>query len=84
MEIISTSDIYYLRGNAKAKLKDYKGSILDYSKELESFKDNANCYLNRGISQFNLGNKEAACLDWSKAGELGEEKAYDLIKEYCN
>ena len=30
-----------------------------------------------------LGDKNGACLDWSKAGELGYIEAYDAIKEYC-
>ena len=31
-----------------------------------------------------LNDKKGACLDYSKAGELGYEQAYDFIKEYCN
>jgi hypothetical protein len=29
------------------------------------------------------GLKESGCLDLSKAGELGDEYAYELIQEYC-
>jgi len=28
--------------------------------------------------------KYAACLDWSKAGELGYFKAYEAIEKNCN
>ena len=40
-------------------------------------------YNNRGIAKYILGDKDGGCLDWSKAGELGYEDAYDTIKEYC-
>jgi len=30
-----------------------------------------------------LGDKEGGCADWSKAGELGDMAAYDLIKKNC-
>ena len=35
-------------------------------------------------SKFNVKEKDGACLDWSKAGELGDAGAFDLIKKYCN
>jgi hypothetical protein len=41
-------------------------------------------YFNRGTSNYYLGNKKQACIDWSKAGELGFTDAYDLIKKFCN
>jgi len=31
-----------------------------------------------------LGDKSEACLDWSKAGELGYDAAYDLIRKICD
>jgi len=45
--------------------------------------DYAEAYNNRGIAKYRLGDKDGSCLDWNKAGELGNEKAYDLFKEYC-
>ena len=41
-------------------------------------------YNNRAFSKLRLGDKNGACLDWSKAGELGYYDAYELINEYCN
>jgi len=41
-------------------------------------------YDNRGYAKYSLGDKDGACLDWSKAGELGYSDAYDAIKKYCN
>ena len=41
-------------------------------------------YLARGNSQLKIGDIDKACLDFSKAGELGEASAYELIRMYCN
>ncbi len=41
-------------------------------------------YNNRGVTKKKLGDYEGACSDWSKAGELGDGDAYQLIREYCN
>lgn len=46
--------------------------------------DLRHCYYCRGICNELLLQKEKACLDWSKAGELGKSEAYDKIKESCN
>ncbi len=40
-------------------------------------------YYNIGLCEFNMQNYEKACYAWSKAGELGYEKAYEMIKEHC-
>jgi|GEM_PF-1460855 len=37
-----------------------------------------------GVSKGSLGQLDSACLDFSKAGELGLGEAYDIIKEACN
>jgi tetratricopeptide (TPR) repeat protein len=37
----------------------------------------------RGECKMKINDKNGACLDWSKAGELGYD-CYDLIKKYCN
>lgn len=41
-------------------------------------------YIELGNSYYKLNKINEACISWSKAGELGEDKAYDLIKKYCN
>ena len=40
-------------------------------------------FITEDNAKYNLGDKEGACLDWSKAGELGVMKAYEMIKKYC-
>jgi len=80
---------YCIRGSAKEELQDYRGAIADYTKVLESNPKsesdpkNAILYLIRGQAEIKIGQKENACLDFSKAGELGNEQAYEAIKKYC-
>ena len=78
---------YNNRGMAKANanLQDYRGAILDFTKaiELDPTTD-AIPYYNRGLAKYALSNIDGACLDWSKAGELGYGDAYEYIKKYCN
>jgi hypothetical protein len=38
----------------------------------------------RGILRIDFGDQKNGCLDLSKAGELGDLKAYEVIKEKCN
>jgi hypothetical protein len=52
--------------------------------------ENTKCvYLFKGLIIVDLLNKilstvDAACRDWSKAGELGCESAYESIQQNCN
>ncbi len=57
--------------------------MLDYNKAIELKPDYAQAFYNRGIARYNVKDKVGGCLDFSKAGELGDNSAYDLIKEYC-
>ncbi len=77
-------DAYFNRGKAKQKLAAYKDAIHDCSKILEIKADNREAYSLRGILLIEYGEIEKGCLDLSKAGELGDMKAYELIKEKCN
>lgn len=77
-------NVYYYRGNLKIDLEDYRGAIEDFSKAINIKPNQSVFYFVRGNAKHNLGLKDSSCLDWSKAGELGYENVYDLIKEYCN
>lgn len=77
-------DTYMLRAVAKCELKDFRGAIADCSKEIVLNPKDNYAYYFRGIAKINVGQKDSACLDWSKAGELGEADAYEMIKKYCN
>ena len=45
--------------------------------------DDATAYYIRGSAKYILEDMIGACLDWSKAGELGYSDAYTSIKDYC-
>jgi tetratricopeptide (TPR) repeat protein len=79
------ADAYNNRGVAKyCGSGDLKGAIADYTKAIEINPDYADAYYNRGIAKINLGKKNSGCLDLSKAGELGDDDAYEAISDHCN
>ncbi len=78
------SSNYFDRGDAKYKMHDYRGAIIDFSSVIKLDPKNAEAYSLRGIMRISIGQKTEGCLDLSKAGELGYESAFDLIKENCN
>ena len=78
-------DAYFNRGDTKYYLKkDYDGALADYNKIIEIDPNNSDAYIKRGYIKYDLNDINGACLDWSKAGELGYGYAYELIKEFCN
>jgi tetratricopeptide (TPR) repeat protein len=78
------ADCYFQRGKCKAGTDDYRGAIEDYTKAIKLEPDNSEIYINRGLAKLNLGIKNSGCLDFSKAGELGEKEAYKFITKHCN
>jgi tetratricopeptide (TPR) repeat protein len=74
---------YIVKGESEIYLKNYRGAIDAFTNAINLGYQDYSAYFNRGIAKFNLRNKDGACLDWSKAGELGAEGAYDMIKKYC-
>ena len=74
---------YNGRGFVKNQLSDYRGAIQDFNKAIQINPNAAQAYMNRGMTKIMMGDKDGGCLDFSKAGELGHQKAYDAIKEFC-
>jgi tetratricopeptide (TPR) repeat protein len=77
------SNIYGLMGISYYSLKKYQEAIINLNKAIELDPDNFGAYHYRGIVKIKIGQKNSACLDWSKAGELGYTEAYNLIAKYC-
>lgn len=75
--------IYYDRAVAKCSLKKYNDALPDFDMSIKLMPTKL-AYFSRGKIKILLGKKESACLDLSKAGELGMAEAYELIKKYCN
>ncbi len=73
-----------------AKMEKYKESIHFLNKVIEHEpsevpdKRMARAFYNRGIAKIIIGNKEEGCMDLSKAGEMGYEKAYKAMQALCN
>lgn len=73
---------YYYRGFAKSESGNDGAAILDYNKSLEIAPDEV-VFLKRGISKMNLVDRKGACLDWTKAREMGNREAGEMIVKYC-
>ena len=77
-------DAYYKRGQAKHQIEAYKDAINDCTKILEINPKNVDAYYLRGVLRVEYGQIEMGCLDLSKAGELGDLNAYEVIRQRCN
>ena len=75
--------IWDTRGELYYHIGEYEKSIKDMDKAIKIQK-NANSYYFRALANLKLDKKSKACSDFSKAGELGEIKAYKQIFENCN
>ncbi len=82
--ICSNPDIcesYYNRSYAYARTNNYKQAISDLDSAILLNNNYAEAYYNRGILQMRLNNIESSRLDFSKAGELGIDFSYEIIKQ---
>jgi tetratricopeptide (TPR) repeat protein len=77
-------EAYFNRGKAKQFLQAYEDAINDCSKIIQLHPKNVDAFYMRGILRIDFGDLKNGCLDLSKAGELGDLKAYEMIKEKCN
>lgn len=75
---------YYNRGNIYCKDEKFGLAIDEYSKAIQIEPDFAEAYYNRGLVKVLLNDIEGGARDLSRAGELGIEQAYVVIKRYCN
>ena len=77
-------DVLFNKGESYRSLNEHKKAIQDFNLAIELNPKSSDAYLYRGMSKIDLGDKEGGCLDYSKAGELGNTNAYNLIKRNCN
>ena len=64
-------------------LNDNIGCIKACNKAIELEPKKGNYYLLRGWAKYYNDDKAGGCADWSKAGEMGEYKAYENIQKHC-
>lgn len=74
---------YFIIGIANSKLGKNSEALIYLSKVIELDPENADALLARGKVSIKLGNKDLGCKDLSKAGQLGKEEAYEIIKKSC-
>ena len=75
--------IYYNMGNIYTLSNRMPEAIQSYTKAIEEHPNLADAYFNRGLIQIYLKDTNKGCLDISKAGELGIQDAYSILKKYC-
>ena len=68
-----SAEAYFIAGNEKSKLGDYKGAIADYSAAIQLKPDFAHAYYNRGDMKDKLGEVSEATLDFQIAGKLAKQ-----------
>ncbi|MBQ0081118.1 MAG: tetratricopeptide repeat protein [Alistipes sp.] len=73
---------FYNRANLKALSGQLPEAFEDYTKAIELNAHFAEAYYNRGLIQIFMKDTKKGCLDISKAGELGIDGAYQVLKTY--
>ena len=76
--------LWLILEEAKRRLKDYSGSIKDLNKAIELNPYNTLAYSLRGISKDRLGDKNGACEDFIIASSMGDTRAQNALKYFCN
>jgi tetratricopeptide (TPR) repeat protein len=74
---------YYNLGNLYCLSSELINSIDNYTKAIDLYPYMGDAYFNRGLVLIYLKDKEKGCIDLSRAGELGVQDAYGVIKKYC-
>lgn len=76
--------IYYNRGNLHALAGNMPAAYDDYSRALALAPYLADAYFNRGLVQLYMKDTQKGIMDLSKAGELGINEAYTILRRYRN
>ena len=74
---------WFNTANTKIMMGNYKDAADDLTRVLRLDPTLSDAYFNRGLILIFLGYNKEACKDISKAGELGIQEAYKVIKRYC-
>ena len=76
------AEAYYNRANLMAISGKLPEAYDDYTKAIELDGNMGEAYYNRGLVQIFMKDTRKGCMDLSKAGELGIEMAYDVLREF--
>ena len=77
------ADAYFMRAMAKSNVGDQRNAIQDCSNAIKLNAKYAEAYFVRGIIKLALSDT-TGCLDLSKAGELGYNPSFQVIRDFCN
>ncbi|MGA2296161.1 MAG: tetratricopeptide repeat protein [FCB group bacterium] len=83
---VSISNDYmslYELAETEYRFGDTEDALSNYTKAINAKPDYAVLYFKRGNLKSETGDKEGACTDWKKAGQLGNKDARDKIKKLC-
>jgi len=75
---------YYNRANLKVQAGLFDGALSDFSKAIKLEPEFADAFYNLALLFIHLQENAKACAALSHAGELGQQKAWLVIKRYCN
>lgn len=75
------AEAYYNRANLMAISGKLPEAYEDYTKAIELEPSMGEAYYNRALVQIFMKDTRKGCLDLSKAGELGIESAYDILRQ---
>ena len=85
----NNSKLLFIRGYAKANLGDVYGAIGDLDKAVKLTDGKADkllveSYMLRANYLYAIGEKQKACLDWSRVGEIKpNDTIYTIIRQFC-
>ncbi|MEM7371323.1 MAG: tetratricopeptide repeat protein [Bacteroidota bacterium] len=77
-------DLIFDRAEAYINLKFFDRAINDLDRVVKTRPGDPSAYSARATIKLQAGDLDGACLDWSRAGELGDINAYGLIRKHCN
>ncbi len=75
---------WFNRAVVLSKLGRHEEALANLTRAIELQPDFAEAYFNRGLIKIYQDDTEGGAIDLSKAGELGIQEAYNVIKRYCN
>jgi len=75
---------YYNRAAINAIAGNLTSAIEDYNTLIRLNPDEHMAYFYRGIARMNRKDNAGACSDWQKAAELGNERAPQMLQQYCH
>ncbi len=74
---------YFNRAAIKATSGDFPAALRDYDHLVDLYPNDNGAYYYRGLVRMNMRNNTGACEDWKRSSELGNQKAMQLMQQYC-